>query len=177
MLQFLNLVQNYGDRVPPLPSNEIALNDLNMQFLRLQQKLQESQLPPAHLQRPPTSLMDSRTSGGMYSVLPPDGDAMQLRLQMQQQNLQMMLSSQPQLQQPPSQQQMHAAVSLQQQQQQQLLRHNSQYSQSMSAFQPPRQMTVATNYIYQQNMASTKCQLPPQQLYYQNVQNFYYNQP
>lgn len=146
-----------------------------MQFLRLQQKLQESQQPAAHLQRPPASMMDNQAPANVYSMMPPEADAMQLRLQQQQQNLQMMLNSQPQLpQQPPMQQQMQAAASLQQQQ---LMRHNSQYSQSMSPFQPPRQMTVATNYIYQQNMAAAKGQLQPQQLYYQNVQNFYYNQP
>lgn len=158
VLQFLNLVKNYGDKVPPLPTSENALLDLNLQFLRLRSQLQDMQRQQTAVDRPPAKMQ----------YAPPDVDGIQslLRTQVQaqqQQKLQMIFAHQ------------QASTTLPQQS----LAQYSQYPPGMP-FQPPvtqqRQMTLAANYVYQQNVPA-KFAVHPQQLYYQNVQNIYYNQP
>ncbi len=167
ILQFLNLVKNYGYRVSLIQITNNNFFDLNLRFLHLQQKLQDQRLQ---------NMVNTRLPLLVY-WMPQETHALQsiVRSQMlrqQQQQMQKMFTSLqlqllPQvkapLQQPP--------VLLQQQ----VLRRTTAYPQPMSPFQPAaRQMSLATNYIYQ-NIAS-KYPLPAQQLYCQNVQNIYYNQ-
>ncbi len=173
VLKFLNLVENYGDRVPQVQTTDNALLDLNLQFLRLQQRLQDLQCQQNMVDtRPPQPLCSmSQEADALQQSVVRSQMQQQQQQQQQQQKMQMMFTA-LQLQQPP-----RAKVPLQQPSmlQQQVLRHTTAYPQPMSPFQPPaRQMTVATNYVYQ-NIAS-KYPLPGQQLYYQNVQNIYYNQ-
>lgn len=168
VLQFLNLVQNYGDRVPSIQFNDNSLLDLNLQFLRLQHKLSE-------LQRQQQSAPENRPPQQFpYSVQPQELDNFQSVLRTsQQQNFHMFLGMQstPQTTIPPtsiSQHMMRPSMQFPPSSQQ-IIPYQAQMSQ-------PRQMALATNYIFQQNVPS-KYSMPPQQLYYQNVQNIYYNHP
>lgn len=147
MLQFLNLVRNYGDKVRTLPTSDNTMIDLNLQFLRLQSQLQDMQRQQD---------VKDRSSAKMPY---PQGP---------QQKLQMILSAHQQAPQLPPQQSM--------------VQYPPQPYPPGMPFQPPmaaqqRQMTLATNYIIQQNVPSKYAMMHPQQLYYQNVQNIYYNQP
>lgn len=152
-----------------MPPSEHSGLDLNLQILRLHQKLQEMQRPqvPSENRPSPQASFSITQEDSFQSFM-----RSQLQIQQQQQQkLQMLLNSQAP--QPNATLPQTSAISLPQQ----MGRQPQQFTpQPLSPFQPPRQMTMATNYIYQQNIPS-KYTLPPQQLYYQNVQNFFYNQP
>ena len=172
VLRFLNLVKNFGEKVTPLPISENAILDLNLQFLRLQSQLQDMQRHQNAIDRSPAAAkMQYAPVTGQQDV---DGLQSMIRSQaqqhqhQQQQKLQMMLSTHQQ------------APAGQLGQHQTMVPYSQTYPPGMP-FQPPqvaqqRQMTLAANYIYQQNVPA-KYPVHPQQLYYQNVQNIYYNPP
>lgn len=170
VLRFLNLVKNYGEKVSPLPTSENVILDLNLQFLRLQSQLQDMQRQQNAIERSPAAakMQYGQSDVDVQSMIRSQAQQHQQQ-QQQQQKLQMMLTHQQ-----------APAAGAQLPQHQSMVPYSQTYPPGMP-FQPPqvaqqRQMTLAANYIYQQN-APAKYPVHPQQLYYQNVQNIYYNPP